>query len=459
MQLTTFLSALALAASSRAVNFSAVEGSPGLSDNGTYGPPIEIVHLFQHPPIGITISKSGRAFVTFNRGNLTANPKTLAEVVNSTADVAWPSADFNAPPAGLFNLSSGINYGSSDSQHFLNVQGAIVDAYDRLWVLDTGRPASDGGDNAPSFPGGPKLMAFSLDEEEGSGAGSANGSPATNGSTTTNGTTYGNSTTSSNSTASANSTTGATPFTTITFPNTVLPATGYLNDFRIDLRKGDAGIAYIADSGSRGIIVADLATGESWRHLDLVASVQPKAGFLPTLFGIPTYQSSAGNPAYKYPVAAGGGIDGFTLSADGEYIYFASISSRDFYRVPTAPLLVNPLHDSTATVKAANSVQYLGELGGAADGLESDSTGKVYVTSPEHNAINIYNPDTGLVEPFVRDPRLAWPDTLAVADDGYLYVTLPQLWLSAAFQNGTDKRQKPFALARVPIDGKPVRLA
>ena len=62
--------------------------------------------------------------------------------------------------------------------------------------------------------------------------------------------------------------------------------------------------------GSRGIIVADLATGESWRHLDLVASVQPKAGFLPTLFGIPTYQSSAGNPAYTYPVAAGGGIDG-----------------------------------------------------------------------------------------------------------------------------------------------------
>ena len=130
------------------------------------------------------------------------------------------------------------------------MQGAIVDAYDRLWVLDTGRPASDGGDNAPSFPGGPKLMAFSLDEEEGSGsAGSANGSTGANGSTTTNGTTYGNSTTYDNSTASANSTAGATPFTTITFPNTVLPATGYLNDFRIDLRKGDAGIAYIADSG------------------------------------------------------------------------------------------------------------------------------------------------------------------------------------------------------------------
>ncbi|KAL1743802.1 major royal jelly protein-domain-containing protein [Schizophyllum fasciatum] len=454
MVLASLVLALSLSAVSRAVDFQAVDGSPGISDNGTYGPPIEIVHLFQHPPIGITVSKSGRAFVTFNRGNLTANPKTLAEIVNATADAAWPSEVANAPPGGLFNASSGINYGSSDAEHFINVQGAIFDAYDRLWVLDTGRPASDGGDNAPSFPGGPKLVAFNLDAESNSTA--SNGT-ASNGTVSTGPVANGTATNSTSS--SSNATSQATPFTTITFPNTVLPATGYLNDFRLDLSKGSAGIAYIADSGSRGIIVVDLASGESWRHLDQIASVSPKPGFLPTLFGIPTYQASAGNPAYRFPLAAGGGIDGFTLSADGAYIYFTPISSRDLYRVPTEPLRTNPLHDSAAALRATSSVQYLGELGGAADGLESDSTGKVYVTSPEHNAINIYDPDTGLVTPFVRDPRLAWPDTLAVADDGYLYVTLPQLWLSAAFQNGTDKRVKPFALARVPIEGKPIRLA
>ncbi|TRM66758.1 major royal jelly protein-domain-containing protein [Schizophyllum amplum] len=430
---------LSLAAASHAVTFQEVDGSPGISDNGTFGPPVEIVHLFQHPPIGIAVSKSGRAFVTFNRGNITTNPNTLVEIVNSTSDAAWPNAAMNTPPNGLFNASSGINYASSDSSTFLNVQGVLIDALDRLWVLDTGRPANDGGDNAPSFPGGPKLMAFDLTE---TGGGAANSSG-----------------TNSSSSSSTNGTfSDVTPFMTITFPNTVLPATAYMNDFRIDLSKGDAGIAYIADSGAHGIIVVDLSTGESWRHLDQMASVSPKPGFLPTLFGIPTYQSSAGSPAYHYITAAGGGIDGFTLSADGAYVYFSPIASRDLYRVPTEPLRANPSHDVTATVKAASAVQFLGEMGGAADGFETDSTGKIYLTSTEHNAVNTYDPNTGLIEPFVRDPRLAWPDTLAVADDGYMYITLPQLWLGAAFQNGTDKRVKPFALARVPVEGSPVRL-
>lgn len=51
-----------------AVNFQPLNDKPGLVDNGTFGPNLEIVHLFHgEPPIGITVSKSGRAFVTFNR--------------------------------------------------------------------------------------------------------------------------------------------------------------------------------------------------------------------------------------------------------------------------------------------------------------------------------------------------------------------------------------------------------
>jgi hypothetical protein len=51
-----------------AINFHPLDGKPGLIDNGTFGPEVEVVHLFQgEAPIGITISGSGRAFVTFNR--------------------------------------------------------------------------------------------------------------------------------------------------------------------------------------------------------------------------------------------------------------------------------------------------------------------------------------------------------------------------------------------------------
>jgi hypothetical protein len=54
------------------------------------------------------------------------------------------------------------------------------------------------------------------------------------------------------------------------FDRQVALPTTYLNDVRFDLRRGDAGTAYItdsSDSGPNGIIVVDLATGASWRRL------------------------------------------------------------------------------------------------------------------------------------------------------------------------------------------------
>ncbi|KAJ8454441.1 hypothetical protein ONZ45_g19307 [Pleurotus djamor] len=196
-----------------AVSFKPLSEKPGLIDNGTFGPEIEIVHLFRdNAPIGITVNK-GRAFVTFNRGDLSMTPITLGEIINETYIVPFPSMEYNTPPDGLVNSSSGVMVGSSDSKHFINIQAAVTDSRDRLWVLDTGRPIIK-GDTLPAAPGGPKLMGFNL----------------TNNATT--------------------------PFSTITFPENVLPTTGYLNDIRIDLRtnvtEAGKGIAYISDSGERG---------------------------------------------------------------------------------------------------------------------------------------------------------------------------------------------------------------
>jgi hypothetical protein len=45
----------------------------------------------------------------------------------------------------------------------------------------------------------------------------------------------------------------------IIFPGDVVLPTTYLSDVRFDLRQGKAGVAYITESGSAGIIVVDLA--------------------------------------------------------------------------------------------------------------------------------------------------------------------------------------------------------
>ncbi|KAF5341412.1 hypothetical protein D9758_012278 [Tetrapyrgos nigripes] len=425
MKKTAFFSLLSSSAVGvvNAVTFTPLDDKPGLIDNGTFGPAVEVVHLFENqPPIGITVGSTGRAFVNFNRGDLPTNPTTVAEIINSTTEVPFPSLEFNTPPEGLTNSSSGRILGSSDTNHFINVQSVVHDAKGRLWAIDTGRPVIDGGDNPPAAPGGPKLVGFDLSDDSN----------------------------------------GTTPFKTITFPETVLPALGYLNDIRFDLSPNltasGEGVAYIADSGAHGIIVVDLGTGESWRHLDSIHATNPVSQFLPTLFGAPTYQASARNPAFHWETVAGGGIDGFAISANGKFIYFTPIASRDFYRVETGPLRVNPADDPFAVIRAVQSVQYLGQLGGGADGLETDDTGTIYLSSPEHNSVNTFNPQTGMIELFVRDPMIAWPDTLSVANDGFLYFTVNQLWLSPVYQNGTDKRVKPFALLRVPIKGGPVLL-
>ena len=57
---------------------------------------------------------------------------------------------------------------------------------------------------------------------------------------------------------------------TILFPPDVALPTSYLNDVRFDLRRGSEGTAFVTDSSDRGpngIVVVDLAFGESWRRL------------------------------------------------------------------------------------------------------------------------------------------------------------------------------------------------
>lgn len=81
---------------------------------------------------------------------------------------------------------------------------------------------------------------------------------------------------------------------TILFPRSVVFADSYLNDVRFDLRpnvsSGGQGVAYITDSsmeGRNGIVVVDLGTGQSWRHLNGVSYVRPDTGFNSSYNGVP----------------------------------------------------------------------------------------------------------------------------------------------------------------------------
>ncbi|GAP92983.1 putative major royal jelly protein [Rosellinia necatrix] len=377
-----------------------------VTDSGVYGPPLEVVHAYYGQwPTGVTVSSTGRIFSNFPGGldkanvyNGSNNVFQVAEHTSLTAEVAYPSLEMNHPPGGAINYTTtpptAVNY----QEYLIGVQSVVIDSLDRLWILDTGRVQTPDGILLSAAYGGPKLVGVDL---------------ATN-----------------------------KVFKTIVFPPDVAYPDSYLNDIRLDLRSGISesgqGVGYITDSSSQGrnaIIVVDLGTGESWRHLGLSRSVRSESQFISFIWGQPTYYAEGSGPLSTNPT----GADGIALSADGETLYFGPFASRYLYSVPTSRLRDR---SPTSELLAQQSVVNHGQKG-ASDGFETDSNNLIYVGNNELNAINIFNPANGTTFPFVRDPRINWVDTMSVAADGYLYFTSNQLLES--------QKKRPFGLFRAPL--------
>ncbi|THX96608.1 major royal jelly protein [Aureobasidium pullulans] len=389
-----------------------------IQDPGKAGPELELVHLYYDQwPTGIAVSSTGRKFSNYpggldkNNTNNGSNGKyTVAELTGNSTEAPYPNADWNNPPGGAINYTTTPPTGANYQNHFIGVQSVVTDSLDRLWVLDTGRVQDTDGTIVEATVGGPKLVGIDLSNN--------------------------------------------TVFQTIVFPASVAPGDSYLNDVRFDLRPNitasGKGVAYITDSsieGRTGLVIVDLGTGESWRHLQGSEYVTSATQFLAYIWGVPFYAFQAGQPLSFQ----GFGADGIGLSADGEDLYFGGVGKRYLYSIPTARLRDN---GQFSEALAQASVVSRGQKG-VSDGYETDTNGYIYHGNAEQNAISFYNPVSGTNSLFVRDPRLNWVDTMSTGTDGYLYFTNNQLAFSPLVWPGTDRRQRPFSLfrAKLPNNG------
>lgn len=388
------------------------------TDPGAYGPEVEEFHYYyQQWPIGLAVSSTGRLFACYTRGNYTF---TLGEAVNKTAEVPYPSADLNLPVSALNTSFNGIPFGSSNSTGLISVQALYITPEtstrpETLWVVDTGRPTimdAQGASTMPyAQPGGPKIIGISL--------------------------------------------TNDTVYATYTFPADVHYPDSYMNDIRFDLRASavpsGGGVAYIVDSsdeGRPGFIMLDLGTGESWRRLTQHPSTLRVDRDVPSYQGHPFYQRTKGMPITTLRE----GLDGLQLSPNGETMFYSPLTSNYLYSIPTANLLArndNPLAEQAAK----NNVSSLGQRGGNANGFEGDTNGLIYQLIPEHNAIYYYDPRDLQTHGFVRDPRIIWPDSASIAQDGYFYMNINQLPYQPMWNNGTDLRVFPGAVLRCKLPG------
>jgi len=245
----------------------------------------------------------------------------VAELLANNTERAYPTAEINSPPGGAINYTTTPPTSANYQNYFIGVQSVVIDSADRLWVLDTGRAIDPmSGMLTSASYGGPKLVGINLRNN--------------------------------------------TIFQTIVFPPTVAYPDSYLNDVRFDLRSSlsnanSSGVAYITDSsaeGRTGIIIVDLASGNSWRHLNGDARTRPELQFVPFVWGQPLYGHMAGQPK----TFMGFGADGIALSRDGATLFFAPTSGRYLYSIPTNLLR---FQGAMSEVRCQAAVNSLGQKG------------------------------------------------------------------------------------------------
>jgi sugar lactone lactonase YvrE len=220
--------------------------------------------------------------------------------------------------------------------------------------------------------------------------------------------------------------------------DTAMTPTTYLNDVRFDFSEGR--YAYITDSQAIGaLIVVDLDTGDCWDRLRGHRSTQAQDQFRAVVEGLVRDQ---------YRV----GADGIAISPDGRRIFYCPLSSRRLYSVDASALRDRDISDD----RVAETVLDHGDKC-ASDGLESDTAGNLYATAYEHGAVLRRNVN-GEWTTVLQAARLLWPDTLAIAADGHLYVSVNQLPRTPLFNHGIDGRIPPYLIIRVDIGAEPIRL-
>lgn len=261
----------------------------------------------------------------------------------------------------------------SPGDHWVCVQSVVADERGNLWVVDAGAPAM-----GPVVPGAAKLVRIDL----------ANGTVAQ----------------------------------VVRFGPEVALQASYLNDVRV---SPDGRWAYLTDSGARGaIVVVDLATGVATRLLDGHPATQPEPGVVVTADG----------RALRRPDGRGieFAADGIALSRDGRFLYWQAIKGRTLYRIATEALQQAAMQPDRGPPLAAEP---WGE-NGVADGLHiGRESGRLYITAPEENALKVRDLSAAGTRPvmLVQDRRLRWPDSIAEAPDGSIYVTTSRIQDSAMF--------------------------
>jgi len=136
------------------------------------------------------------------------------------------------------------------------------------------------------------------------------------------------------------------------------------------------------------------------------------------------------------------GVDGLVLDSANEYLYYASISADQLYRIPYAVLIDSSLSGS----ELSSAVEAVGEKT-MTDGMAMDEQGNVYLSDLEHSAI-VRKLPTGELQTLLKSASIRWPDGFSFGPKGYLYFTCSALHQVIGIDEDEIKQKAPYQIYR-----------
>ena len=225
-----------------------------------------------------------------------------------------------------------------------------------------------------------------------------------------------------------------------TFTRAQFTLGSHANDFQI---SNDGRFIIISDASILGkspaLVVYDVENESARRVLELHESVVAGSfepivqGRKMTLFGLFTV-----NP----------GVDGLVLDHTNEFLYYASISADQLYRIPYKALINQELPAD----QLATQVEAVGEKT-MTDGMAMDADNNVYLSDLEHSAIVRRSPE-GILETLLKSASIRWPDGFSNGPNGMMYFTCSSLHQVIAQSSEDIANKGPYQIYKFQLPVK-----
>ena len=200
-------------------------------------------------------------------------------------------------------------------------------------------------------------------------------------------------------------------------------STTYVNDLRVDRTRQ---LVYFTDSGEGGLMVLDLRSGDSWRHLTGHPSVQAE---------FDTLTIASQKIEFKVP------SDGIAIDVPGDRLLYHALSGYTLYSVPLSALAtpdLTTIGDSVTTIATTPAPDGMWRIDGGTIMADLEAEAVVLVT------------DAGVITTLVEGEDVGWADTFT-ADGNFLYFTNSKL---AEAPVGEPVSGITFSIYRIPLPGR-----